>query len=89
MKLLVGLDGESQGNIYQDTLAKLMMNFAVEDNSNPTSQNPPTFTTTTSKVKTGDIWSIASAVVFVIGIILMILAFVSDRKGAKQNEKIA
>ena len=89
VKLLVGLDGESQGNIYQDTLAKLMMNFAVEDNSNPTSPNPPTFTTTTSKVKTGDIWSIASAVVFVIGIILMILAFVSDRKGAKQNEKIA
>ena len=88
-KLLVGLDGESQGNIYQDTLAKLMMNFAVEDNSDPTLSNPPTFTTTTSKVKTGDIWSIASAVVFVIGIILMILAFVSDRKGAKQNEKIA
>ena len=71
MKLLVGLDGESQGNIYQDTLAKLMMNFAVEDNSDPTLSNPPTFTTTTSKVKTGDIWSIASAVVFVIGIILM------------------
>ena len=76
VKLLVGLDGESQGNIYQD-------------NSNPSSPNPPTFTTTTNKVKTGDIWSIASAVVFVIGIILMILAFVSDRKGAKQNEKIA
>ena len=89
MKLLVGLDGESQGNIYQDTLAKLMMNFAVEDNSDPTLSNPPTFITTTSKVKTGDIWSIASAVVFVIGIILMILAFVSDRKGAKQNDKIA
>ena len=89
VKLLVGLDGESQGNIYQDTLAKLMMNFAVEDNSDPTLSNPPTFTTTTSKVKTGDIWSIASAVAFVIGIILMILAFVSDRKGAKQNEKIA
>ena len=35
MKLLVGLDGESQGNVYQDTLAKLMMNFAVEDNSTP------------------------------------------------------
>ena len=66
VKLLVGLDGESQGNIYQDTLAKLMMNFAVEDNSDPTLSNPPTFTTTTSKVKTGDIWSIASAVVFVI-----------------------
>ena len=59
------------------------------DNSDPTLSNPPTFTTTTSKVKTGDIWSIASAVVFVIGIMLMILAFVRDRKGAKQNEKIA
>ena len=43
VKLLVGLDGESQGNIYQDTLAKLMMNFAVEDNSDPTLSNPPTF----------------------------------------------
>ena len=42
-----------------------MMNFAVEDNSDPTLSNPPTFITTTSKVKTGDIWSIASAVVFV------------------------
>ena len=87
VKLLVGLDGESQGNIYQDTLAKLMMNFAVEDNSDPTLSNPPTFTTTTSKVKTGDIWSIASAVVFVIGIILMILAFVSDRKGGLSKMK--
>lgn len=28
--LRVGLDGESQGNTYQDTLAKLQMNFAVE-----------------------------------------------------------
>ena len=28
--LFVGLDGETQGNAYQDTLAKLQMNFAVE-----------------------------------------------------------
>lgn len=28
--LYVSLDGESQGNIYQDTLADLQMNFAVE-----------------------------------------------------------
>ena len=45
VNLTVGLDGESQGNIYQDTLAKLMMNFAVEDNSNPTTPNPPTYNT--------------------------------------------
>lgn len=29
--LTVGLDGESQGNDYQDTLARLQMNFAVEN----------------------------------------------------------
>ena len=28
--LFVGLDGETQGNAYQDTLAQLQMNFAVE-----------------------------------------------------------
>lgn len=29
--LTVGLDGETQGNEYQDTLAQLQMNFAVEE----------------------------------------------------------
>lgn len=28
--MTVALDGETQGNGYQDTLAKLQMNFAVE-----------------------------------------------------------
>lgn len=89
VKLLVGLDGESQGNVYQDTLAKLMMNFAVEDNSTPNAPTHPTFTTKTSRVKTGDVWSTASIVVFVIGIALFIASFVSNRKGAKKNEKVA
>ena len=89
VNLLVELDGESQGNIYQDTLARLMMNFAVEDNSNPTSPNPPTYTTT-SRVKTGDIWSMTSAVLLVIGIVLLIVTFVAGkRKGADRNEKVA
>lgn len=30
LALYVALDGESQGNVYQDTLADLQMNFAVE-----------------------------------------------------------
>lgn len=30
IRLYVQLDGETQGNAYQDTLAKLQMNFAVE-----------------------------------------------------------
>lgn len=31
--LTVSLDGETQGNAYQDTLADLQMNFAVEENA--------------------------------------------------------
>lgn len=33
--LTVGLDGETQGNAYQDTLADLTMNFAVERRPSP------------------------------------------------------
>lgn len=38
LTLRVGLDGETQGNDYQDTLADLQMNFAVELNEQG---NPP------------------------------------------------
>ena len=85
VNLTVGLDGESQGNIYQDTLAKLMMNFAVEDNSSPTTPNPPTYNTP-PRVKTGDVWSAASIFTFILGVVLLILAFFW-RKGARKNEK--
>jgi len=39
ISLKVALDGETQGNAYQDTLADLRMQFAVELNDNP----PPTY----------------------------------------------
>lgn len=35
ISLLIALDGETQGNDYQDTLADLRMNFAVEPNAAP------------------------------------------------------
>ncbi len=45
--LLIALDGETQGNDYQDTLADLQMNFAVELGSRPpvnvTVEEPPTY----------------------------------------------
>jgi len=45
--LLIALDGETQGNDYQDTLADLQMNFAVElNNRSPvtvTEEEPPTY----------------------------------------------
>lgn len=58
--LTVGLDGETQGNDYQDTLADLQMNFAVELSSSATTatNNSTTqtrrSTTRTTVVKTGD-----------------------------------
>lgn len=66
--LKVKLEGETQGNTYQDTLAKLQMNFAVElvDESttpgtpgNPGSDNPTPTNTSSGRssrttVKTGD-----------------------------------
>lgn len=42
LTLRVALDGETQGNDYQDTLAELQMNFAVElntDSDTPTPEN--------------------------------------------------
>jgi hypothetical protein len=71
--LYVGLDGESQGNIYQDTLASLMMNFAVET---PTY----TYTTRTTTVQTGDKWIMGSVLMLLLGFALLGYAMVKGRK---------
>lgn len=60
--LKVKLEGETQGNTYQDTLAKLQMNFAVElvdDSTTPETPDNPTKTpskksSSRTTVKTGD-----------------------------------
>lgn len=60
--LKVKLEGETQGNTYQDTLAKLQMNFAVElvdDSTTPGTPDNPTKTPSKKSpsrttVKTGD-----------------------------------
>ena len=48
------MDGETQGNGYQNTLAKLQMNFAVEENERdetPTQPTTPSETPGTSTPK--------------------------------------
>lgn len=53
--LVVKLEGETQGNTYQDTLAKLQMNFAVELTSTATGTHTPGGNTPGNKIiKTGD-----------------------------------
>lgn len=48
LTLRVGLDGETQGNDYQDTLADLQMQFAVELSNTPPAEATPTNRPTTT-----------------------------------------
>lgn len=77
VNLSVGLDGESQGNVYQGAYGDLKMNFAVEltNTSNPPGRTPP--------VKTGDETNLTPyyIVMVVSGLLLLYLALdaVTDR----------
>jgi hypothetical protein len=82
VNLYVGLDGESQGNIYQDTLASLMMNFAVET---PTY----TYTTKTPTVQTGDKWIMSSVLMLLLGFAMLGYALVKSRKNSGKVKTLA
>ncbi len=77
--LRVALDGETQGNDYQDTVAKLQMNFAVEL-KNGASKTP-------TIVNTGDMnlvpYIIAAAVS---GLLLLLFAIYSRTTRKKKGE---
>ena len=89
--LLVALEGETQGNDYQDTLAQLKMNFAVELVKTPTiitvtpPPNEPIIIT--NVVKTGDeskvlLFSIL-ALVGGIGLLIVSLSLIKKRNNEK------
>lgn len=86
VNLSVTLDGESQGNIYQDTLAQLKMNFAVEKADDSDEKNPPD-EDKNPKVKTGDVWLGTSILLLLGGIALVAIAFWALRKEGKINEE--
>ncbi len=77
--LRVALDGETQGNSYQDTLADLQMNFAVELAEN-----------TTTVVTTGDNdlmpYIIAAAVAGVLLLSFAVYSVYSRRQARKAHE---
>ena len=52
--LTVGLDGETQGNGYQDTLARLRMNFAAEEEASISSRTRTPHTATPGSPETPD-----------------------------------
>lgn len=84
IQLYMELDGESQGNDYQDTHASLQMNFAVE--IRPGTTTPSTGGRTTL-VRTGDETNLLPAyiVMVVSGLLFLGLAF----DGVKQRRKEA
>ena len=89
--LLVALEGETQGNDYQDTLAQLKMNFAVELVKTPsiiTVTPPPSEPILiTNVVKTGDeskvlLFSVL-ALVSGIGLLIVSLSLIKRRTNEK------
>ena len=80
--LEVELEGETQGNAYQDTMAKLQMNFAVELTQTQTRRRE------FSSVRTGDeekmfVWS---GVSLACGLTALLLAVVRKRREDEEGE---
>ena len=85
--LEVALDGDTQGNDYQDTLADLQMNFAVELNntgsgepSDDNGRRPPV-------VRTGDDLTLTPFIITacVSGLLLLLFAFYSQKQREKEK----
>lgn len=83
--LKVALDGETQGNDYQDTLAKLQMQFAVELAPEGTTVTNNKVIKKANVVKTGDQnmspYAIAGGIA---GVILLVLAIMSLKRRKQQ-----
>ena len=89
VQLVVGLDGETEGNAYFDTLARLKMKFAVEMDTETTSS---TKTTTSSRttVQTGDDTNLFPFFVAmaVSGVLLLALAVYSLRTRKREEKEV-
>jgi molybdopterin converting factor small subunit len=100
--LTVALDGETQGNDYQDTLADLQMNFAVELNApaettpdtsnegnNSNTNNNNNTGSHTTVVKTGDEMELTPFIVAaaISGLLLLFLAIYGITERKKQQDQ--
>ena len=85
VELAVALEGESQGNNYQDTLADLSMEFAVELVDSTPDRNPHY----ASLLQTGDEFLNNLPIYLCVaglGLLILIIAIIGRRK-KKQNEE--
>jgi hypothetical protein len=80
--LEIALDGETQGNDYQDTLADLQMNFAVELVSSGTTTSDRTV------IRTGDTTRILPYVIGLgVGCVLLLFAILRLRRERKNEQE--
>ncbi|XCP85589.1 hypothetical protein ABXS75_01945 [Roseburia hominis] len=91
MTLKIGLDGETQGNDYQDTLARVELGFAVELVDTPaTPDNPDTPNRNViTTPKTGDTSHVMlfSIMALVAGIVCIVLVFLRLKKRSEEEKK--
>lgn len=96
ISLEVALDGETQGNAYQDTLADLQMNFAVEKVTASTAATPAGTTPTGEKKKPGEQGTVVqtgdpshltlwSAMALISGVVLLILAVIRWKSNRRER----
>ncbi len=87
--LEVALDGDTQGNDYQNTLAELQMNFAVELNTTGTNTQNPNPGSRGDIVKTGDEMTLTPFIIVacVTGFLLLLLAMYGQMEREKEKKR--
>ena len=87
--LTIGIEGETQGNGYQLTLAKLRMNFAVEKVSAGKTITKNKIVKTTKTVKTGDTARVLLFCVLALisGLILLAYGIYTYNKNTKKRRR--
>lgn len=86
MLLKIGLDGETQGNDYQDTLARVELGFATELVDTPTT--PGTHRNVTTSPRTGDRSHVLlfAMIALAAGILCIVLIFLRLKNGDDEEE---
>lgn len=87
--LTIGIEGETQGNGYQNTLAKLRMNFAVEKVKVSNTITKTKIVKTTNTVKTGDTARVLlfSVLTLISGLILLAYGIYTYNKNTKKRRR--
>ncbi len=87
--LTIGIEGETQGNGYQNTLAKLRMNFAVEKVKVSNTITKTKIVKTTNTVKTGDTARVLLFCVLALisGLILLAYGIYTLNKNTKRRRQ--